>query len=283
LRFSILLWLALFMPLTPVVAAGEESTPALDVVLADRVLVIAHRGASGTAPENTLPAFRRAVEMGVDLVELDYYHTSDGVPVVFHDKDLKRTTDARAVLGDDAGSIASLTLEQARRLDVGRWFGPEFAGTRILTLEEALDAIQPGSMTLIERKEGDARTCIELLRRKKLLDRVVVQAFDWDFLADCRRLAPNLALGALGDKELTADRLAKLDRLGVQAVGWSHKHLTHADIVALHNRGFRVWCYTVNEEARAAELLAAGVDGLITDFPERLKSLVAEAGQSPAR
>lgn len=255
-------------------APAQQTTPARNLVLSDRVLVIAHRGASGTAPENTLPAFRRALEIGVDLVELDYYHSADGVPVVFHDKDLKRTTDARQVLGDDRGSIASLTLEQARRLDAGRWFAPQYAGTKVLTLDESLDIIQAQSVTLVERKQGDAATCVRLLKDKGLLDQVVVQAFDWDYLADCRRLAPSLTLGALGDKTLTPEALDRLERLGVQVVGWSHKSLSSSDIAALHERGLKVWCYTVNDEQRAAELMAAGIDGIITDFPERIKPLL---------
>jgi glycerophosphoryl diester phosphodiesterase len=210
-------------------------------------------------------------------VELDYYHTTDGVPVLFHDKDLKRTTNARTVLGDDRGSIGDLTLSQARRLDVGAWFSPEFHDVRILMLEEALALIQPKSMTLIERKEGDAKTCIDLLRRKNLLDRVVVQAFDWDYLADCRRLAPQLALGALGDKELTSEKLEQLERLGVQAVGWNHKYLKAEDIDTLHQRGLKVWAYTVNDEPRARELIDAGINGLITDFPTRIHPLLNRA------
>jgi glycerophosphoryl diester phosphodiesterase len=258
--------------------AGEDKTPspAQKLVGADRVLVIAHRGASGVAPENTLPAFRQALESGADLVELDYYHTADGVPVVFHDKDLKRTTNAREVLGNEKLSIPKITLEQARRLDVGAWFGPQFRGTPMMTLEDALDVIQAGSTTLVEHKQGDAKTCIELLERKGLLDKVVVQSFHWDFLADCRRLAPNLVLGALGDEELTPARLAELEKLNVQAVGWSHKDLKPQDIANLHDRGWKVWVYTVNEEPRARELIAAGVDAIITDMPHKIQPLLTE-------
>jgi glycerophosphoryl diester phosphodiesterase len=253
-----------------------RATPAQKLVGADRVLVIAHRGASGVAPENTLPAFRQALEFGADLVELDYYHTADGVPVVFHDKDLKRTTNAREVLGNEKLSIPRITLNQARQLDVGAWFSPQFRGTSISTLEEALDVIQPRSTTLVEHKQGDAKTCVDLLERKGLLENVVVQSFDWEFLADCRRLAPNLVLGALGDKELTPARMAELEKLNVQAVGWSHKDLTPQNIADLHDRGWKVWAYTVNEAPRAQELIAAGIDALITDFPQRIKPLLSD-------
>jgi glycerophosphoryl diester phosphodiesterase len=270
----LLAWGLLIMSAADAAGEGKALTPAQELLQRDKTLIIAHRGASGVAPENTRPAFRRATEVGVDLVELDYYHSLDGVPLVFHDKDLKRTTNAKQIFGDDSRSIASLTLEEARRLDVGSWFSPQFAGTHMLTLEQSLDEIQARGMTLIERKQGDAATCVEMLRQKKLLGNVVVQAFDWDYLRDCRRLAPDLVLGALGDKELTEQRLQELEQLDVQAVGWSQKYLTPKDITALHEHGFKVWAYTVNEVARANELLDANIDGIITDFPERIKPMV---------
>jgi glycerophosphoryl diester phosphodiesterase len=271
-RLATLLLLTLLAP----AAAGEdmEMTPAQKLVSANRVLVIAHRGASAVAPENTLPAFEKANEIGVDLVELDYYHTSDGRPVVFHDKDLKRTTNALAVLGNDALGIGQITFEQSQKLDVGAWFGPQFRGARMPTLEESLDVIQSRSTTLVERKEGDAATCVALLERKQLLDHVVVQAFDWDFLTDCRRLAPNLVLGALGDKEITPQKLSDLDRLDVQAVGWNHKSLTQESIAALRSRGRKVWAYTVDDSNRAQELFDAGIDGIITNDPEKIKAIL---------
>jgi glycerophosphoryl diester phosphodiesterase len=174
-------------------------------------LVIAHRGDSGAFPENTLPAFRSAVQQGADLVELDYYHSADGVPFVFHDKTLNRTSDATAVLGREKIPAESLAWQDLQRLDAGAWFDERFRGTKIPSLEEALDAIQQGSITLIERKGGDAATCITLLREKQLLDHVVVQSFDWRYVSDCHRLAPDLVLAALGSKELTAEKLDEIE------------------------------------------------------------------------
>ena len=166
----------------------EESprslSPARRLVEADRVLVIAHRGDSKAYPENTLPAFESAVRIGADMVELDYVHTSDGVPVVIHDATLDRTTNAAQLWQGQKIRVDSKTLAEVRPLDAGAWFGPAFAGTKLPTLEEALDAIQSGSTTLIERKEGDAKTCVDLLERKELVGEVVVQSFDWNFLAD---------------------------------------------------------------------------------------------------
>ena len=242
------------------------------LIAAQRVLVIAHRGDSANAPENTLPAFVSGVQSGADLVELDYYHSADGVPVVFHDKDLDRTTDAKEVFGRAKISIQSLRLAELQRLDAGRWYGPAFRGTRIPTLEAALDTIQSGSTALVERKSGDPGTCIALLRRKDWLDKVVVQSFDWPFVKECHRLAPQLMLAALGSEELTAEKLDEIAATGARVIGWQEKDVGLEVIREVHRRGHKLWVYTVDDVSRARELVAAGIDGIITNNPRAIAS-----------
>jgi glycerophosphoryl diester phosphodiesterase len=250
---------------------GETSMVTSSALLAtDRTLVIAHRGNSSQAPENTLPAFVSAIDAGADLIELDYYHSSDEVPVVFHDKELDRTTNARELLGREKIRLDSLPLTQLRRLDAGSWFDARYQGARIPTLDEALDTIQSGSTTLVERKAGDAATCVKLLRQKRLLDHVIVQAFDWAYLRDCHRLAPDLVLGALGSEQLTQARLAEIEASGAKIVGWKQQDLRSEDIRAIHERGLKAWVYTVNEPETALRLVEMGIDGIITDDPSRL-------------
>jgi glycerophosphoryl diester phosphodiesterase len=246
------------------------------------VLIIAHRGDSKAAPENTLLAFESAVRVRADLVELDYLHSADGVPVVFHDDELDRTTNACSLWGGTKIKLATKTLADLKRLDAGSWFDAQFAGTPIPTLAEALAVIQAGSMTLIERKEGDAATCVELLKQKNLLDQVVVQAFDWDFLADCHRLAPRLVLGALGNKELTPEKLDKVAKTGASAVGWSDEHIDAAGIAAIHGRGWKAWVWTVDDPKRAVTLVEAGADGIITNVPAEMRRVVEASRQAPA-
>ncbi len=248
--------------------------PQLDV--SRPVSVIAHRGNSKIAPENTLPSFTSAIESGAKLVELDYFHSLDGVPVVFHDKTLDRTTNARQVLGRRGMSVSQATLAQLRQLDAGSWFNERFANTPIPTLEEALDVIQPGATTVIEHKSGDAATCVELLKRKGMLRDVVVQSFDWEFIAECRRIAPDLELAALGDAELNESKLDEIQKSGAQIVGWNQKHVGAKQIAAIHARGLKAWVYTVNDSARASELIDAGIDGLITDVPRQILDLLGE-------
>ncbi len=116
---------------------AEAKGPAARLVVQPGVLVIAHRGASADYPENTIPAFQAAADARADLIELDYYHSKDQVPIVFHDKELDRTTDACQQLGREKIAVGTLPLQQLQQLDAGTWFRPEFAGTRIPTLREA--------------------------------------------------------------------------------------------------------------------------------------------------
>ncbi|MCH8922713.1 MAG: hypothetical protein IIA67_06140 [Planctomycetes bacterium] len=255
-------------------AERETQTPAEKLVTARRVLIIAHRGDSKAAPENTLPAFRSALRAGADLVELDYYHSSDGVPVVFHDKELDRTTDAVRRWGGRKIPLTSKSLAELRTLDAGRWFNPKFAGTKIPTLTRSIEVIQAGSVTLIERKGGNAKTCVALLAKHRWTEQLVVQAFDWDYLADCHRLAPKLVLGALGSKKITPAKLDQIEKCGASVVGWNYKDLRKSDIVEIHRRGLRVWVYTVDDPKVAQRLIESGVDGLITNVPGKMKKLV---------
>ncbi|MBW8883372.1 MAG: hypothetical protein JF612_01060 [Planctomycetia bacterium] len=144
-------------------AVAAEPTPARQLILAPRVLVIAHRGNSSVAPENTLPAFQSALDAKADLVELDYFHSADGVPVVIHDQILDRTTNAEDILGQSKLLVGGLPLADLRKLDVGGWFDDKFAGTKMPTLVEVLNLIQTSSVTLIERKAGDAAALVRLL------------------------------------------------------------------------------------------------------------------------
>jgi glycerophosphoryl diester phosphodiesterase len=258
--------------------ADSQAPLARDRVNHNGPLIIAHRGDSKVAPENTLPAFRSAVKAGADLVELDYLHSADGVPVVFHDKYLDRTTNAQRLWGGAKIELTTKTLAELEQLDAGLWFDEKFQGTRLPRLDESLDAIQNGSMTLIERKQGDAATCVKLLRDKKLIDNVVVQAFDWDFLTACHQLAPQLVLAALGHEEVTAEKLDKVAKTGASVVGWEDKYTTPETIRQMHDRGWKVWVWTVDDPARAVALVQAGADGIITNRPADIRRAVESAG-----
>lgn len=252
---------------------AAELTPAQKLVLSDRLLIVAHRGNSSAAPENTLPSFQAALDVQADLVELDYYHSADGALVVIHDEILDRTTNAEDVLGKPKLLVGDQTLSNLQQLDAGSWFDDKFFGTKLPTLIQALDLIQSRSVTLIERKAGDAQALVKLLEEKKLLDRVVVQSFDWQFVADCRQLAPRLALCTLSGKPANDDQIRAAAATGADAIVWNHEKIGRPQIDLIHQLGKKAWVYTVDEAPRATALVAARIDGIITNKPAEMISL----------
>jgi glycerophosphoryl diester phosphodiesterase len=259
--------------------AAEETLPALKLLNASRMLVIAHRGYPQFAPENTIPAFELAMAAGADMVELDYHHSKDGQLVVLHDFELDRTTDATQRLAQTHIQITNKTAAEIQSFDAGKWFDLKYAGTKAPLLSEALNAIQGGGgVTLIERKAGDAPACVKLLKERDLINKVVVQSFYWDYLKAFHELAPQQVLGALGPpatlidgikpqgipKQLSAAWLDKLGPTGAKAVVWNQQ-VTKESVAEAHRRGLKVWVYTINDPELANRLLDMGVDGIITN------------------
>mgnify|MGYP002625220509 CR=1 FL=1 len=255
-------------------SAAEDfpDTPAGRLAAADGVLIIGHRGAARFAPENTLVSFRATVKAGADVVELDSMVTSDGVQVSFHDKTLDRTTNAARALGKSGLTIADVSYADLSKLDAGSWFDPRFRGAQIPTLAASLALIQQDGVTMIERKTGDAADCVKLLKEKDMLDKVVVQAFDWQYITEFRRLAPDALRGSLGGDELTTEKLDAMEATGAQLVGWN-TDLSAEDVQAIHARGMKVWVYTVNSPRIARKLIEKGVDGIITADPATMVQL----------
>ncbi len=260
-------------PATMFAAEKFPDTPAGRLCAADRLLIIGHRGNAAHAPENTLVSFQQAVKAGADLVELDYYVTSDGEQVCFHDKELDRTTDAPRVLKKKGLKIGDVTLADLQQLDAGAWYNAQYRGTKVPTLAEAIELINSRSVTLIEHKLGSAELCVKLLREMDVAEKVVVQSFDWDYIAEVHRLAPEIAVVALGGKDFTKEKLDAIEKTGAMGLGWDQKYIGKEDIAAAHARGFKIWVYTVNKPARAKQLIEAGIDGLISDDPATLIDL----------
>jgi glycerophosphoryl diester phosphodiesterase len=274
--------------------ATETALSALKLVASQRPLVIGHRGYCQFAPENTLPSFKLAMAAGADLVELDYYHSKDGKLVVIHDHELDRTTDATNRWAQKHIKVETKTVAELQSLDAGSWFDPKYAGTRIPLLSEALDTIQKGSVTLIERKAGAPPDCIKLLREKGLVNHVVVQSFDWEYLRAFHEQEPEQVLGALGPpaqlpdgkkpsgiaKDLNAIWLDELQKTGAKVAVWSQK-VSRKAVQLAHQQGLKVWVYTINDPALANELLDMGVDGIITNNTSLIwKSIATRAQKS---
>lgn len=268
--------------------ASEMDLPALKLLGSNRPLVIGHRGYCQFAPENTVPSFQLAMAAGADLVELDYRHSKDGKLVVIHDAKLDRTTDARKRWKHAQIEVSSRTAAEIQELDAGKWFGSKFSGTRVPLLGEALETIQKTGVTLIERKAGDPAACIKLLREKHLINKVVVQSFDWEYLRAFHEQEPTQILAALGPpailpggrrpmrfhRDLSPKRLAQLEKTGARIAVWSRrisKGATHR----AHAHGLKVWIYTINDAHLANRLLDMGVDGIISNNTSLIWSTIA--------
>jgi glycerophosphoryl diester phosphodiesterase len=266
---------------------AEFNSPAAKLIASKKPLIIGHRGYCELAPENTIPSFKLAIDAGADLVELDYHHTKDGQPIVIHDATLDRTTDAVRRWRKRRIKVDSKTASEIQSLDAGSWFNRKYAGTKIPLLSEVLDVIQQNSVTLIERKSGDPAACIRLLREKDLINKVVVQSFDWNFLREFHEQEPRQVLGALGPPAVLPDGKKPPRRTKALSAAWlDDLHLTGAKVAAWNSqlskeavnlaneRGLKVWVYTISKPTVANRLLDIGVRGLITNNPFLIHNLV---------
>lgn len=238
-------------------------------------LVVAHRGASRDYPENTVVAFKAATAAGAAVVEFDVCQTRDGKWVCMHDSTCDRTTDAVARLGRQKVRIDELSLAQIRELDAGTWFDERFAAEPVPTLAEALEAIAP-AVPMIERKGGDAAALIAELRRLDVIDRVLVQAFDWAWLQQVHAAEPRLLLGALGGDEPTAARLQAAAQAGARLVHWNQHALDVATAARIRARGDLLCVYTVDSDVGLLGAAAIGCDLITTNRPARLAELRRE-------
>ena len=259
---------------------------------------VGHRGASGYAPENTIAAYDLALRLGATGIELDVQLTKDGVPVVLHDRALGRTARRTAVSGpaDHTGLVREKTLAQIKNCDVGGWFNqaypryarPEYAGLSVPTLEEVFERYGESTNYSIEIKNpefapGTEEGLLRLLDEHGLRGpasrerQVIVQSFSQASLQKIHALDPSLPLLQLFRK--TEPRVKIRTRLDAAqtyavAIGPRKTHVDAALVQAAHARRLYVYTYTVNETSEMEGLVAMGVDGIFTDFPDRLEAVL---------
>jgi len=235
------------------------------------VLVIAHRGASGNAPENTLAAFRKAVALGATFIETDLQLSRDAHFVAIHDETVNRTTNGQ-------GPVHGMTLTELRRLDAGSWFGSEFAGERIPTLEEILEFSKKNDVVFyLEIKPGGSwggeHALIGSLRESGEIPRVVVISFDAAIVLNLRKIEPTLMTGLLYDGQIE-NPLDKAVAIGARQLLVRGDLVTPALLAEARKKDLQVVCWTVNHPAHMRMLAAAGVDGIMSDYPDRLAAAV---------
>ncbi len=226
--------------------------------------VIAHRGASGSCPENTLPAFRRAVELGAHMIELDVQLTRDRHPVVIHDATLARTTSGR-------GAVRRRTLAEIAALDAGSWFAPEFAGARVPTLAEVLTAILiPVNVELkAAGDDGLEARVLEVVCAAGALGRVVFSSFDWASLERLRLARADAEIAVLWGGRGPAKAIAEAAVIRARSVHLRNGRGVLDAVARVRAAGLSARVWTVNAPADFAALTRAGVAGVFTDYPER--------------
>jgi glycerophosphoryl diester phosphodiesterase len=241
------------------------------------IWTIAHRGASGHAPENTMAAFRRAVELGAHFIETDLQITRDARVIAMHDFTLDRTTSGK-------GQVHLLTLDQIRALDAGSSFGgsaaPAFPGERVPTLEEILNfAKEHDVIFYLEIKSGPAwgveHAVVAALRDHNAWARVVILSFDPSALDSIHRLDSTIMTGFLCEHP-SNDLVERAVRAGARQLVARGDLITPAVVDAAHRAGLQTVAWTINEPEQMRRLIAAGVDGIITDYPDRLLEVLRD-------
>jgi glycerophosphoryl diester phosphodiesterase len=234
--------------------------------------VMAHRGASAAAPENTIAAVQLAIDSGAQWVEIDVQETADGRIAVIHDSDLRK-------IGGSPLTVAGSTLAQLRQVDIGSWFSPEFAGQRIPTLEEVLLLCKGRIGVNIELKYYGKQVRLEervadIVERTGMTDQVMFMSLSYDGIQVLHRLRPEWKVGLLSSvaigklAELDVDFLALNGRAG-------SRHL----IRAAHQQGKEVFAWTVNDPVAMASMIGRGADALITDEPALAVTVMKEFAQ----
>jgi glycerophosphoryl diester phosphodiesterase len=257
----------------------------------DKPRVFGHRGASGRAPENTSPAFDAAIKAGAAILELDVHGTRDGEIVVLHDAELDRTTDG-------CGPVRARSLDEVRTLDAGAKFedaagARPFAGcgVRVPTLDEVLDRYRATPLN-IEIKQGDPQiedAVFAKLDEHGARDRVLLAAESQEILTRIREGADGMLTGSSADEALDFyNRFQEGALAGYEAAGFAlqvpHFYegievVTESFVAAAHGAGMEVHVWTINDPSEMHELLDRGIDGLMSDFPERIVEVLAERGR----
>lgn len=254
---------------------GKDSINGTLTAMDRKILRIAHRGASGYAPENTMAAFERARALGADMIELDVQLSRDDHAVVIHDTNVNRVSNAK-------GLVRNMTLEQLQKLDVGSWYDPLFKGEKIPTLEEVLERFGGKMPLLIEMKSpaiypGIEQKVADLLRKYRLdkpseeIPEVIVQSFNSVSLQRFHKIMPSVPLAVLVSNplELTDGRIGEFVQFA-QYVNPSLDAASKDNIQKIHKAGMKVFVWNVKHMLDMALLQNSAVDGIITDYPDLL-------------
>lgn len=238
-------------------------------------LIIAHRGASGLAPENTITAIRKAIELNSDMVEIDVHQTKDSVIIVIHDESIDRTTEG-------SGKIKDLYFSQIRKYSAGSWFGEKYANEKIPTLMEVISLVRGQTKLLIEVKGNEkiypniVKHIYDLIKKYHAKNWCIIQSFNDEILNKFYQLDSTLTLQKLIVADipgipLFVDNFINIGNLKdykfIEAININSHFVHHNILKELHNYGFKVNVWVVNDSTEIEGFFKMGVDGVITNFP----------------
>lgn len=265
------LFFAILFFITAIVSANDR--PATIEEFYDssaRTRVIAHRGFSGAAPENTIAAVRAAIEIQADMVEIDVTLTADGHLVVIHDETLDRTTNG-------SGRVSEFTLAELQQLDAGSWFGPEFAGEQIPTLDAVLDEANGLILLNVEIKSeavdrGIVAKVASAIKMQGIVDQVVVSSFSPTALQQVHSEAPEIRTAVLFNTKFHKgqDAVEIVKNLEASVFNIKRQRLTKTMRRRCEEHDIPIGIYTVNKPRRLRRLVNKGIDAIFTDYPDRL-------------
>lgn len=227
----------------------------------EEILLIAHRGASKLAPENTLKAFEKAIELGADYVEFDVHISKDGEIVIMHDSTVDRTTGGK-------GTIEEMTLKELKDLDCGE-------GEKIPTLQDLIELAKDKIGLQLEIKaKGMAEKIVHLVREAGLIESIIISSFDHDELLEIKRIEPSIKLASLilGVKKKSSIKEA-IDN-GFHAIHPMDKFASSKFIASAHEHGIKVNVWTVDSKSKMRKLIEKGVDGIITNDVEAAREVL---------
>ena len=260
----------LFLTTAVVGAADRPATIEEFYDSSARTRVIAHRGFSGAAPENTIAAVRAAIEIQADMAEIDVTLTADGHIVVIHDETLDRTTNG-------GGLVSDFGLTALQQLDAGSWFAPRFAGERIPTLDIVLDEVEGRILLNVEIKSesvdrGVVPKLASSIRKRGMIDQVVVSSFSPTALEQMHSEAPEIRTAVLYNTKFHQGRDAVeiVTGLGATVFNIKRQRLTKKMMRRCEDNDIPVGIYTVNKPRRMRRLVKKGIDAIFTDHPDRL-------------
>lgn len=258
----------------------KELFPALYNGDDDGFIIIAHRGASASHPENTMAAFEAAVQMNAEMIEIDVMMSKDSVPVVFHDGSLNKHTDGK-------GPLKNLTVDQLMKLDAGSWFDEKFTGERIPTLEEVLE-FASGTIALNieikteavtdELRGGVEEKSLKLVKKYEMENHVLFSSFDYRAIRHLKELNADIPVGLLYNKRLSGNLKPSelIKKYSANAFNCNYFQLTKKRYSNLQEHKIPALIYTVDKKKRMKKLLEKGVRGIFTNKPDVLLDVVTD-------